>query len=157
MGQLLDQSVFAENLVGEWRIGASNIEDWVNGTRRDALFHFTKEQDNPLVLSEVQVFTTREGKARRIELTSRLVDREFISKGRRIVGTMSRWFIGAVDSDHGIVVVRITHARGAQDGLIVLLRQNAPLSELRSTIANNSDGFGVGPEDFASLSWVPVD
>ncbi len=156
MGQLLDQSVIADTLVGEWRIGASNIADWVNGARRDALFRFTKEQESPLVLTEEQVFTTKDGKERRVELTSRLVNSEFISKGRRIVGTMSRWSIGGADVDRGIFVVRIVHAKGGQDGLIVLLRQNSQLSELRTTIANKSAEFGLGPEDFASLSWLPV-
>lgn len=156
MGQILDQSDIAETLVGEWRIGASNIEDWVNGMRRDVIFRFTKEQESPLVLSEEQMFTTKDGKARRVELTSRLAGREFISKGRRFVGTMSRWSISGVDADRGISVVRITHARGGQDGLIILVRRVDVLNELRTTIAHNSHDFGVGPEDFASLSWLPA-
>lgn len=156
MGQLLDQSVIADTLVGEWRIGASNISDWVNGARRDALFRFTKEQDSPLVMAEVQEFTTKDGKKRRVERTSRLVGGEFISKSGRIVGTMSRWSVGGVDADRGIFVVRITDARGGQDGLIVLLRESAAVGELRSIIANKSVEFGLGAEDFASLSWAPV-
>ena len=118
------------------------------------LFRFTKEQESPLLLTEEQVFTTKDGKERRVALTNRFVGGEFIAKGGRIVGTMSRWSVGALDDELGILLLRIIHARGGQDGLIVLLRHDAPQNELRMTIANRSSEFGVGPEDFASLTWV---
>lgn len=155
MRLILDQSVVATTLVGAWTIGASNIDQWVNGTRRDPLFRFAIEQESPLVFREEQTFTTNDGKDRRVTLTNHFVNGEFISRSRRVAGSMSRWSIGGMDPDRGILIVRMTHARGGQDGLIVLVREDATLDELRATIATEADGFGVGPEDFASLSWLP--
>ncbi len=154
MGKILDEAAIAHTLAGEWRIGASNIDAWVDGTRRDILFRFTIEQESPLILTEEQVFTTKDGKERRFALANRFVNGEFISKSRRIVSAMSRWSIGGMDQDRGIFLVRMTHSRGGQDGLIVLVRNDTVVNELRTTIAVESDEFGVGPEDFASLTWV---
>lgn len=156
MGQILEQSMVATTLVGEWRIGATNLEQWVNGTRRDPLFTFALEQESPLVFAEKQTFTTKDGKDRSVTYTNRFVNGEFISRGRRLSGSMSRWSIGGIDPDRGILIVRMTHSRGGQDGLIVLVREVATRSELRATIATESDFFGIGPEDFASLSWLPT-
>lgn len=156
MGQILEQSMIAATLVGEWHIGATNLEQWVNGTRHDALFTFALEQESPLVFSEEQTFTTKDGKDRSVTYTNRFVNGEFISRSRRFSGPMSRWSIGGVDADRGILIIRMTHARGGQDGLIVLVRDPAAQSELRTTIATEADGFGVGPEDFASLSWLQL-
>jgi hypothetical protein len=157
MGRILDQSVVAHTLTGEWRIGASNIDPWVNGSRRDCRFHFRVEQESPLILTEEQVFTTVDGKERRLALTNHFAHGEFISKSRRIGGTMSRWSIGGMDPDRGILIVRMTHVRGGQDGLIVLVRDEETRSELRATIAINADEFSVGLEDFASLTWLTSD
>lgn len=155
MGQILDQSTIVHALAGEWRIGASNIDSWVNGTRRDCLFRFTIDQNSPHILTEEQVFTTTDGKERRLALTNRFAYGEFISKSRRIGGTMSRWSVGGIDTDRGILLVRIIHERGGQDGLIALIRDEHTIAELRAIIAIDADKFSVGPEDFASLTWLP--
>jgi hypothetical protein len=62
-----------------------------------------------------------------------------------------------MDPDRGILIVRMTHVRGGQDGLIVLVRDEETRSELRATIAINADEFSVGLEDFASLTWLTSD
>lgn len=153
---MLDQSLAANALEGEWLIGATNIDQWSNGSRRDAHFSFTVDQESPLVVSEVQTYTGKDGKERRVALTSRFANGEFIARGRRLSTTMSRWSIGGIDRDRGILLVRLTHTRGGQDGLIVLVRKMAGLEELRAIIATHAGEFGIGPEDFASLSWLPV-
>ncbi len=156
MGLILDEAVIAKTLVGEWRIGATNIDEWVNGARRDTLFIFAIEQQSPLVIKEEQVYKVRDGKERRVALINRFSHGQFISKGRVLLGGMSRWTIGGIDTENGIVLVRMTHTRGGQDGLIVLVRSDAPVDELRTIIAHQAGEFGIGPEDFASLTWVPV-
>lgn len=156
MGLILDEAMIAKTLVGEWCIGASNIDDWVNGARRDALFSFAIEQETPLVIKEEQVYTIKDGKERKVSLTNRFTNGQFISKSRGIIGTVSRWTIGGIDIDNGILVVRMIHTRGGQDGLILLVRKDAQVEELRTIIARQAVDFGIGPEDFASLSWVPV-
>lgn len=157
MGLILDQSGIANTLVGEWRIGASNLDSWVDGARRNPVFQFAIEQESPLILREEQVFTTADGKERRIVVMNRLVHDEFVSKSRRIAGTMNRWSVGGTDPDRGILIIRMIHPRGGQDGLIVLVRDSATIGELRTIIATDADSLGVGPEDFASLTWVPAD
>ncbi len=154
MGLILDEAVVASNLVGEWHIGASNIADWVNGARRDALLSFAIEQETPLVVKEEQVYIVKDDKERRVSLTNRFSHGQFVSKGRGIIAGMSRWTIGGIDADNGILIVRMTHARGGQDGLIVLIRNDTPAEELRTIIAHQTDELGLGPEDFASLTWV---
>lgn len=155
MSVTLDQAVIGRVLEGAWAIGASNIVQWVDGTRRDPQLTFTVAGDDPLVILEEQVFAASDGKERRIALTNRFHNGEFISRGRRILGTMSRWSIGGMASDKRIIVIRMTHAQGGQDGLLILVRKDARVAELRMTIATNSAEFGLGPEDFASLSWLP--
>lgn len=157
MGLILDQAVIATTLPGEWSIGASNIDHWVNGTRRDTVFRFTIQQESPLVVAEEQVYTAKDGKEHMVALVGSFAGGEFISKSRRLMGTMTRWTLGGIDSHDGILIVRMTHARGGQDGLIVLVRRHETCEELRMTIATNADGFGVGPEDFASLTWPALD
>lgn len=156
MGQTLDEAGIARTLVGEWNMGASNIESWVDGSRRDASFRFAVEQESPLVISEEQVFTLKDGKERRNICTNQFHDGEFVSKMRRFLGTMSRWSIRGVSDDGSILIIRMTHARGGQDGLMVMVRRNSEFDELRATLATQSDEFGLGPEDFASLTWLPL-
>lgn len=156
MGLILDEAVVVAALVGEWRIGASNIDHWVNGSRRDILLRFSVAQETPLVVAEDQIYTTIDGKERTLALVNRFNGGEFISKAQRIMGAVRRWTIGGMDPESGILIVRMTHERGGQDGLIVLLREGATVHELRMLIATNAHGFGVGPEDFASLTWLPV-
>lgn len=155
MVRILDEAIVAATLAGEWHIGTSNIDEWVNGTRRDVVIRFAVEKESPLVLTEEQTFTSKDGKERSVVLANRFVNGEFMSKSRRIVGgAVSRWSIGGIDTEHGILIVRMTHARGGQDGLIVLTRGNAESEELRTIIATRAVEFGIGPEDFASLTWL---
>lgn len=152
----LSEALIAKTLVGDWCIGASNIDDWVNGARRDALLSFSLGQESPLILNEQQVFLAKDGKERKVVLINRFVDGHFVSKGRGIIGGMSRWSIGGLDVEGGILLVRMTHARGGQDGLLLLVRKDTSVEELRTTIARQAEDYGIGPEDFASLTWVPV-
>lgn len=154
MVRILDEAVVAAALAGEWHIGTSNIDEWVNGTRRDAVIRFAVEKESPLVLTEEQKYTIKDGKERSVVLSNRFVNGEFMSKSRRIASGVSRWRIGGIDTEHGILIVRMTHARGGQDGLIVLIRSSTESEELRTIIATRAVEFGIGPEDFASLTWL---
>lgn len=157
MGIILDEAVVARNLVGEWRIGASNIGEWVDGSRRDAALSFTIAQETPLVIDEEQVFTIKDDKERRVLLTNRFLNGQFVSRGKGLIAGMSRWTISGIDANNGILIVRMTHARGGQDGLIVLVRKDSQVEELRTIIARHAGDLGLGPEDFASLTWsIPV-
>lgn len=155
MGSANDVMGMEHLLEGEWRLGATNVDTWVNGTRRDALFRFSIEQESPLVITEEQVFTSREGKEKHTSLTSKYSHGEFIAKGRKILGTMSRWTVGGASPDGSIVVIRLTHERGGQDGLLVLVRSDHVRDDVRTTIATQADEYSIGPEDFASLTWLP--
>lgn len=156
MGAVAEVSGVEHILEGEWRVGASNIEPWVNGMRRNPVIRFSVGRQTPLTLIEEQSYLSKEGKQRTSSLTSRFTNGEFISKGRRLLAPMSRWSVSGVSADGSTVVIRMTHERGGQDGLLVLVRTAEPMPELRTSIALGAEGFGVGPEDFASLTWLPT-
>ncbi|HEU4848936.1 MAG TPA: hypothetical protein VFS93_00840 [Terrimesophilobacter sp.] len=157
MPTTLDQETIAEALPGSWRVGATNIVDWLDGDRRDPVFRFEVSETTPLAISEEQEFTSPEGKSRLITIQSEWVDGVFRSKGRGILKSgASRWRLGGMSEDRSVLVIRVATIRGGQDGLLVLVRSDAASGELRSMIATRSDEFGLGPEDFASLSWLDL-
>lgn len=153
---MLDQEAVAEALPGTWRIGATNIVDWLDGERRDPMFRFEVTESAPLTISEEQAFTTPDGKNKVVAIQSEWVDGVFRSKGRGILKSgASRWRLGGLSDDRSVMIIRVATVRGGQDGLLVLVRPDTA-SELRSMIATRSDEFGIGPEDFASLSWLDL-
>ena len=155
MGITLDQAGIARVLEGPWSIGASNIGPWVDGSRREPRLRFTVSESEPLVLVEEQKFIAGDGKERTITITNRFAHGRFTSKSR-MLGPMSRWMLGGSDAASTVVVIRMTHERGGQDGLLVLVREDAQRIELRANVATNFEQFELGPEDFASLTWLPM-
>ncbi len=157
MPTTLDQETVARALPGTWRIGATNVVEWIDGERLDPVLRFEVSEPDPLVISEEQEFVSPDGKSRRISIQSEWVDGIFRSKGRGILKSgASRWRLGGLSADGSVAVIRVATVRGGQDGLLVLVRSDAMTSELRSMIATRSDEFGIGPEDFASLSWLDL-
>lgn len=158
MTSTLDQAVVAQVLPGSWVVGASNIADWTDGDREEAEFRFELDDADPLVVLEEQTFRTADGKSRTIAMVSRFSGGTFLSKGRGLLrGGGSRWRLGGVSADGSIALIRMIHPRGGQDGLLLLVRQGFPIGELRRTVASDAAAYGVGPEDFASLSWLDRD
>jgi hypothetical protein len=152
-----DQAAITHALPGVWALGASNLADWTDGARRDIEFRFEVEGGDPLVVLEEQSFTGPEGRARLVAIVSRLVGGSFVSKGRGLLrGGGSRWTVGGLGPDGAVMVLRILHPRGGQDGLLVLVRRDAGVRELRSAIAMDAARYGIGPEDFASLTWLEL-
>jgi hypothetical protein len=157
MPTTLDQDTIADALPGTWRIGATNIVDWLDGERRDPVLRFEVIGTAPLAVSEQQTFASPEGRSRLLSIQSEWVDGVFRSKGRGILKSgASRWRVGGLSGDRSVLVIRVATVRDGQDGLLVLVRADAAASELRSMIATRSDEFGIGPEDFASLSWLDL-
>ncbi len=155
MPTTLDQGTTADVLRVAWCLGATNVVDWLDGARRDVAIQFDVESSNPLTVTEVQTFTSADGKDRAVTIESEWVDGVFRSKGRGLLKTgATRWRVGGVSSDHAILVLRVATVRGGQDGLLILVRADAATDELRSIIATGSADFGLGPEDFASLTWL---
>lgn len=157
MPTTLDQGTTADVLRGTWGLGATNVVDWLDGSRRDIAITFEVETSDPLTVAERQEYTSHDGKDRLVTIESEWVDGVFRSKGRGILRTgATRWRVGGVSDDRTILVLRVATVRGGQDGLLVLVRADARSGELRSTIATRSHDFGIGPEDFASLSWLDL-
>lgn len=155
MPTTLDQGTTADVLRGTWGLGATNVVDWLDGARRDIVIQFDVETSNPLTVTEVQTFTSADGRDRAVTIESEWVDGVFRSRGRGLLRTgATRWRVGGVNGDHTILVIRVATVRGGQDGLLVLVRADGANGELRSTIATRSADFGIGPEDFASLTWL---
>lgn len=155
MPTTLDQNTVATILPGSWRVGATNIVSWLDGERSNVMFRFDVQNENPLSIAEHQSFTTADGKDRVISIYSEWVDGVFRSKGRGLLKTgATRWRMGGVSADHAVMILRVATVRGGQDGLLVLVRDGDDHEELRSRIASSAADLGIGPEDFASLSWL---
>ena len=155
MPTTLDQGTTADVLRGTWGLGATNVVDWLDGARRDVAIRFDVDTSDPLTVTEIQKFTSAEGKDRSVTIESEWGDGVFRSRGRGLLRTgATRWRVGGGSSDHSSLVLRVATVRGGQDGLLVLVRADAAPAELRSVIATRSADFGLGPEDFASLSWL---
>jgi hypothetical protein len=155
MSTAVDQASIAHALPGTWDLGASNLVDWTDGARRDPEFRFELETEDPLVVVEEQSFTTADGKPRSLAIVSRFLGGSFASKSRGLLrGGGNRWTIGGAAPDGSVVVLRILHPRGGQDGLLVLVRRDTGLREVRSMIAADAAAYGIGPEDFGSLTWL---
>lgn len=146
----------ATTVEGSWHLGATNLPDWLDGSRRAAHIIFEVVTTEPLVVRERQQFIA-EGKERELVVTSHWANGEFVSRStglRRLA--RGRWRVLGISEDSAIVVVRVEKSAQVADGLMVLVRSGTDASELRTTIANSSASLGLGPEDFASLGWLPV-
>ncbi len=157
MPTVLDQEIVADVLEGEWRLGATNVVEWLDGTRREVVLQFDIEQSDPLVVTEQQAYTSPDGRRRLQSIRSEWAEGAFRSRGRGILRTgATRWRLGGVSDDRATIVLRVATVREGQDALFVLVRAGMTAGELRGTIAMRSQEFGVGPEDFASLSWLDL-
>ena len=157
MPTVLTERTIADTLPGDWHVGATNLPLWLDGERHAVSFRFERESSDPLVIREQQDFTTTDGKAKVVVRVSRWQRGEFQVRASRLLGARSgRWSVIGVNGAGSVVVLKVEKSRGVQEGLLVLVRLGFDASELRSMVAASSGDFGLGPEDFGSLSWLEV-
>jgi hypothetical protein len=147
----------AATLPGHWRLGATSLPEWLDGERQSVVFDFQVESEDPLVIVELQNFTTPEGKDRQITRVSQWQRGEFQSRGKGIRKALhGRWNVIGFSDDNSVAVLRVERSRGFQEGVLVLVRVGVDASELRSLVAASSDDLGLSPEEFGSLWWFDV-
>lgn len=141
-------------LPGTWVLAATNFPQWLGGGNHDTTFTFELERQHPLVLRELVQYTTAENTVRQVVGTDAWHADGFTWRGKgRLRFAPRRWAVAGVSEDSTILVLRFSKSRAAQDGLDVLVREDHSYPELRRVIAHEAESFGVGSEDFASLTW----
>jgi hypothetical protein len=152
---LEDVAVLSDLLPGAWRIRASNLPEWLNNGRKSPTLVYELVTPDPLVLTDEATWVSDEGEAAQVTGVDRWAGRHFVRRGtgwRRF--TAGRWRIAGVDNEREIVVVRYGKSTDGHDGIDILVRDGAQVPNLRKTIADAHDEFGLGLEDFATLSWL---
>jgi len=148
-------SVFADKLPGTWRLAATNLPMWVDGTRHDPEFAFEVVDGRELTFTSTVRYATTGGEAKAIVGSDRLRGDEFVRRGRGWLTTLtSRWRVAGANDDFEIVATRYSRSRLAPEGIDVLVRKEAMLTAVRSTVAHATEQFGLTAEDFASLTWL---
>jgi hypothetical protein len=148
-------SVLADKLPGTWRFAATNLPMWVDGTRHDPEFAFEPVYGRELTFTSTVRYTTIGGEAKTIVGSDLLRGDEFVRRGRGWLATStSRWRVAGANDDFEIVAIRYSRSRLTPEGIDVLVRKEATLPAVRSTVAHANEQFGLTTEDFASLTWL---
>lgn len=146
----------AEVLPGSWRIRATNTQLWLDGRRSNPLITYAIASPSPLLLTDIEEFDTADGKRKTIRGKSRHSRGVFAWRGSGMLAAFAgRWKVAGIGGDSNILVVRYVKTRMGPSGISVLVRDGAAIDELRADIAHNAAAYGLGPEDFATLSWLP--
>lgn len=146
----------AEVLPGSWRVRATNTQLWLDGRRSNPLITYAIASPNPLLLTGIEEFDAPDGRHKSIRGKSRHSHGVFSWRGSGILaGFAGRWKVAGIGGDSNILVVRYVKTRKAPSGIGVLVRDGVDLAELRADIAHNAAAYGLGPEDFATLTWLP--
>jgi hypothetical protein len=145
----------AEVLPGSWRIRATNTQLWLDGRRTDPVITYAVASPSPLLLNDIEEFDAPDGKRKAIRGKSRLSKGAFSWRGSGFFAAHAgRWRVTGIAADSNIVVVSYFKTRIVPSGISVLVRDGVVVDELRTAIARNAASFGLGPEDFATLSWL---
>lgn len=152
----IDVSSLGRLLPGSWHLRATNLPMWLTGERLSATFEYELVGEDPLVLGVAASYATPEGETRQVRGVARSAHDGFVSPGKGLRRMLSsRWSIAGASEDGSVVVIRFQKSRLSLDGLDVLVRSASEVGELRAMVAASTERFGLSPEDFASLSWLP--
>lgn len=144
----------AELLPGSWTVAATNFPMWVSGERRHPRFTYRLLSRTPLVLSD-DVSYAEGGIDKHIRGRDTLRGEGFIWRGRGLLAVAtSRWSVMGRSEDGSVLTIRFSRSLATPAGLDVIVREGTEHAELRAMIARSTEGFGLTPEDFASLTWL---
>lgn len=145
-----------EVLPGSWRIRATNAKFWLEGRRSNPRITYAIASTSPLLLTDVEEFDAADGRRKTLRGKSRHSRGVFTWRGSGILAALSgRWRVTGIGERSDIVVVRYLATRMTPAGISVLVREGVEIDELRADIAHNATLYGLGPEDFATLTWLP--
>lgn len=155
VSEVFDASVLTTRLPGTWSIAATNFPRWLDGARHNPEFKYEIAEGEGLTLTETVSFTTADGQPQSIVGLDLLRGDEFVRRGlgwRKFL--TSRWQVVGADDVFDIAVTRFTRSRLSPAGIDVLVRKEAAVPAVRSTVAHATDQFGLSAEEFASLTWL---
>lgn len=151
-----DPSMLGRLLPGVWHLRATNLPMWLTGERLSPGFEYELASDDPLVLRVVASYRSPEGAEVKASGIARWKRDHFDSPGKGMRRMLSsRWSIAGASEDGTVVVIRFEKSTLSLDGLDVLVHADTEVAELRSMVAASTEQFGLSPEDFGSLSWLP--
>lgn len=156
--QHLSTTDLAELLPGTWRIAATNLPVWLDGDHRNPRIELAATSAEPLRFDEVAAFEAATGEPSEFVARSRWAGTHFVRRGRgRRALVRSRWTVGAVDDERGLVVVRVEQSLRSPAGIDLVLRADASGDGVRPYVAARTEQLGLSPEEFGSLTWLTLD
>lgn len=149
-------------LPGRWRVCATNMPVWLDSRRRDVVIDFSLASKTAFVLRETVTFTvdgsgssSSGGGEKKTRGRSKWVRDGFVWRGSgRLLPVSGRWSVIGLSVDSTVAVQRFRKTALVPAGLTVLVRESSGPRELRTEIARSASEFGLGAEDFATLSWL---
>jgi hypothetical protein len=155
VSEVFDASVLAARLPGTWSVAATNFPMWLDGRRHDPEFTYEKVDGGELTLADTVRYTTADGEPKTIVGTDRLRGDEFLWRGKGWLKLLtSRWQLVGADDAFDIIAIRFSRSRLTPAGIDVLVRKDAAVVSVRSTVAHGTEKFGISAEEFASLTWL---
>lgn len=156
--QHLSATDLAELLPGTWRIAATNLPLWLDGDHLTPRIEVTTTSADPLRLEERASFATAAGDPDELLGRSRWSGTHFVRRGRgRRAFARSRWTVETHDGERELLVVRRDPSLSTPGGIELVVREGAPAEGIRPYVAARTDELGLTPEEFGSLTWLPVD
>ena len=151
-----DQALdLARVLPGSWTVRATNFPMWLGGDRLNPRFTYGLLGDAPLTLSDDVSYSTREGVEKHVIGTDRWSRDTFVWRGKGLLNlAKSRWTIVGASEDGSALTIRFEPTVATPAGIDVIVREGVDLPELRTTVAHNTDRFGLTAEDFGTLTWL---
>ncbi len=155
VSEVFDAAVLAARLPGTWSVAATNFPMWLDGRRHNPEFAYETIDGDELMFADTVSYTTADGEPKTILGTDRLRGDEFVWRGQGLLKLVkSRWQVVGADDAFDIAVIRFSRSRLSPAGIDVIVRKNADVPAVRSTVAHATDQFGISAEDFASLTWL---
>ncbi len=152
MGETMDVGAL---LPGTWRIAATNVPVWLDGSRLEPTFTFELVDTDPLVLADDLAFRTPDHEEKHI--LGRNVWRGDAFHARRggiLRLARGRWTVSGASADGTIAAIRVDASTVRAAGVDILVRSEVERPELRTLIARDTVRYGLTLEEFASLSWT---
>lgn len=155
MGEVLGDVVLSDLLPGTWRLAATNMPMWLDGTRLSPRHSYELVGTEPLVFGDDVGFITPEGEEKHVVGTDTWRHGRFVWRGKgwqRIWPT--RWTVSGVSADDSVMVIHFDRSRATPAGVEIRVRDGVHHPELRKLVARDTENLGLTPEDFASLTWL---
>ena len=158
MREPLDQARLATVLPGSWSIVATNFPLWLTDKRSDPRFTYDLVSADPLVLGDDVSYLGSDGQDKHIVGRDVWRDGYFTWRGRGVLRLFaSRWSVAGCSDDGDVAAIRFSKSAATPAGVDIIVREGAQYPEVRALIANETEQFGLTPEDLASLSWLGRD